>query len=109
MSVHTKRVAGPIVVGTSDTTIGTVPAGKTWRVTGMSADNAGAGTTTFQLGIGATGLGANVFRASVNVGNAILSTGIVLVFHAGEVVKAKASVASALTLSMHGSELDGVA
>lgn len=109
MAVRSRRLGGPtFLTVTTDVLIYTVPADRTALIKSVSIANNSAGSAAIRVGIGGTGTGAVILRTgTVAATSGLVLVGLDLVAMPGEAVYVAASVANALTVSLHGAQLLG--
>lgn len=99
-----RRFVGPVALGTSASTLYTVPTGSTVVLLDVHACNESGSDASFTLSIGTDGAGKRLFKGEVVPANrAIQRTGNVALA-AGEVLQGLASAGSAITLTISGVE-----
>ena len=108
MAVRSKRLAGPATVAANGSaTLYTTPAGETALIKGVTLFAQTASTVAY-LGINGLTSGNLILAEPVALGDGVtLQTFWVL--HPGDTLEAYAVAAGALTVSIHGAELEGVA
>lgn len=98
------RLAGPVALTTSATTVYTVPASTRTAARSLRVVNEGASAATFTVSVGTDGAGKRVwFAQAVQPGDGYDWTGN-LILVAAEVLQAYASANTTLTLTMSGVE-----
>lgn len=110
MAVRTKRLFGPtlLVAAATDHVVFTCPPDTTARIEVVLMVNVSAGTATCMLGKGTTNVGDRLTPPmSAPTANWAVNP-YLIVLHGGEQLVARQSVASAFTVSGHGSLLDGI-
>lgn len=98
------RLAGPVALGTSASTIYTVPASTTTTVRNIHVNNESTTTAvTVTLSIGTDGAGKRFLGPGLSIpaSNSYDWSGF-LILAAGEVIQATASVATSLTATISG-------
>lgn len=108
MAVRSKRLWGPVAVGTSGGVIYTCPAGETALIKNIEGVGSGGlgGSVTFHLN--GNGAGNVLHVASLGTGGDVTITDIFWVLQPGDFLRAQTSAGTAIMWGF-GAELEGVA
>ncbi len=99
-----KRLVGPAALANTSTTVYTVPALTTTVVRNIRVVNTTSGTVTFTMSIGVDAAGTRIYHAySVSPSDVYDWSGCI-VLGAAETLRAYASAATSLTLTVSGVE-----
>ena len=99
-----KRLAGPSQLASSSTTVYTVPAATTTVLRNIRVVNTTAGAVTFTMSIGADAAGTRIYNAYSVAANDLYDWSGCIVLGAAETLRAYASAATSLTLTVSGVE-----
>jgi len=100
-----KRLGGPTQLGTSTTTIGTVPASRNWVIKQMIICNTDTVDRTISLAIGSAATAANRIMSALPIGaNDLMVFDTALVLTAAETLQGLADSASVVNVTLVGWE-----
>lgn len=107
MTDTAKRLVGPVLFGTANAVLYTVPAATTTILRSIHVSNGGAAAWTFSLSInGAASVIANQLFAAVSVGqNTALDWSGFIVLNAGDTLQGLANNAASVSLVVCGVEV----
>lgn len=108
MPVRSKRLFGPLAVGTGGTTVYTCPAGETALVKHLTFVNGSNLATTLQVGVGGLLVGNLVAQFSVPAQGSVALVSWFLVLQPGETLRMGTTLGN-VTVAGFGAELEGVA
>lgn len=100
-----KRLGGPTQLGTTTTTLGTVPAARNWVIKQIIICNTDTVDRTFTLSIGTAATAANRLISSLPIGaNDIMVFDTALVLTAAETFQGLSDAASVVNVTLVGWE-----
>lgn len=100
-----KRLGGPTQLGTSTTTIGTVPSARNWVIKQMIICNTDTVDRTISLAIGSAATAANRIMSALPIGaNDLMVFDTALVLTAAETIQGLADSASVVNVTLLGWE-----
>jgi hypothetical protein len=100
-----KRLGGPTQLGTTTTTIGTVPSSRNWVIKQVIITNNDSVDRTFSLAIGTAATEANRLMSTLPIGaNDIMVFDTALVLTAAETLQGLADTASKVNVTLVGWE-----
>ena len=100
-----KRLGGPTQLGTTTTTVGTVPSARNWVIKQIIICNTDTVDRTISLAIGTAATAANRFMSQLPIGaNDLMVFDTALVLTAAETLQGLADAASVVNVTLVGWE-----
>lgn len=108
MPVRSKRLFGPVNVGTGNFTVYTCPAGETALLKDITIFNQAAVTNVVALRLNGNTQNQTIEGVTVGGGGSVVLSGRFIVLHPGDTLRVQATVAS-INITGYGAELEGIA